>query len=623
MKQLDFDRAFAPTPECIHESILTAFEKGEKNMKFRHKLTSALSAAAALLIVCGVTALGLNGREQPIDNAVAPLNSTLSAQTDSSDVVSIGGRNLPANTEIFANVDPDAFVPWFYSTDEVVFTNPDGAYLHMDFNCTRMEAGSVLDLPLLGAINELGLQLCPECFTLGEMPVHHDGVTACLPYHNDSGQASTLAEAVSGGLKLCRYCMMEVYTAEGDPYMHCREECTTELIKKFIHSASAAGLDACPVCMPPSVDPVTGISAPVIYSIPMPTPSPEDFIARNPDWPVQQVYSTPTPPPMATPTPAPVDAAVEMPAPTPPPIAVNVLNGETGDVISHMSLPSGGRETLYEMAESTPEPSFVDVSETIENTYVMASPTPEPADDIPLLHKVETFYSSAEDAYVHIKADCSAIEGKAVTVSLFQSMRRELKHFCSTCCDNVRAYINPHNPTFHLLGFCCKYPDFEEEKRGSSQTLGSPCEICSMDVYVDGEKIHMRAGCSALTGMQTCPLGSAIENGKWFCGYCFQPDMLRKMNYVYTDAFHGSGLTAEEAAVAHADRIAMLEMRSQPGNICFWIDAADPYYIHSYVWCEKMQLPKEISCREALLSGYGACTLCLEIDKTFEDWIAF
>ena len=57
MKKIDFDRAFAKTPEEIHESILTAFEKGEKHMKFRYKLISAVSAAAVLLVAFAVIAL--------------------------------------------------------------------------------------------------------------------------------------------------------------------------------------------------------------------------------------------------------------------------------------------------------------------------------------------------------------------------------------------------------------------------------------------------------------------------------------------------------------------------------------------------------------------------------------
>jgi len=72
MKNIDFDRAFAKTPEEIHESILTAFEKGEKHMKFRYKLISAVSAAAVLLVAFAVIALA--GREMS-----APKPDTLAA----------------------------------------------------------------------------------------------------------------------------------------------------------------------------------------------------------------------------------------------------------------------------------------------------------------------------------------------------------------------------------------------------------------------------------------------------------------------------------------------------------------------------------------------------------------
>lgn len=56
MKQSDFDRAFAQTPVEIHEAIVTAFEKGEKRMKFRYKLISTVSAAAVLVVVFAVIA---------------------------------------------------------------------------------------------------------------------------------------------------------------------------------------------------------------------------------------------------------------------------------------------------------------------------------------------------------------------------------------------------------------------------------------------------------------------------------------------------------------------------------------------------------------------------------------
>lgn len=65
MKHPDFDKAFAPTPEIVSLSIEAAFRKGEKAMKFRHKLITALSAAAVLAVVCAAAVFALPNEPRP------------------------------------------------------------------------------------------------------------------------------------------------------------------------------------------------------------------------------------------------------------------------------------------------------------------------------------------------------------------------------------------------------------------------------------------------------------------------------------------------------------------------------------------------------------------------------
>ena len=58
MRHPDYDRAFHETPEYIRSAIELGFVKGKKAMKARRKVTSALSIAAAVVVLLGAAAFG-------------------------------------------------------------------------------------------------------------------------------------------------------------------------------------------------------------------------------------------------------------------------------------------------------------------------------------------------------------------------------------------------------------------------------------------------------------------------------------------------------------------------------------------------------------------------------------
>lgn len=81
MKQHEFEirleDAFVPMPPEIPDEIEQAFERGEKAMKKRYKIMSALSVAAVISLFFAVAALAVNGINAPKPDKVA-----LSAGTD-------------------------------------------------------------------------------------------------------------------------------------------------------------------------------------------------------------------------------------------------------------------------------------------------------------------------------------------------------------------------------------------------------------------------------------------------------------------------------------------------------------------------------------------------------------
>lgn len=72
MKQLDLDRAFPATPDCIETAIELGLRKGKKKMKFRNKLIAAGSIAAMFAVVIAAALAMIPERNETPDVLAQP-----------------------------------------------------------------------------------------------------------------------------------------------------------------------------------------------------------------------------------------------------------------------------------------------------------------------------------------------------------------------------------------------------------------------------------------------------------------------------------------------------------------------------------------------------------------------
>lgn len=291
MKQIDFDRAFAQTPDEIHERICTAFEKGEKHMKFRHKMLSTLSVAAVLVVVFAV--IGFAGRQMSApkpDTLAAPITQsgrtpelteepneieeiqenqaaeltptpmpTESPNENSSYAVSPWDEDWEAeNSSCESNAEPDN-TPVPLSQEVMaeiyygVYCTEDGAYYHKDAACSGMHNALLCSVK---AAAEDGKLPCPICcdfeiyvYATQEGSYYH-ALATC------SGMQGATEHKISDGIMTekqpCPNCIPEtVYaTLFGDCY-HSEKECSGMLnaMETYGYVAVQAGKLPCPNCI--------------------------------------------------------------------------------------------------------------------------------------------------------------------------------------------------------------------------------------------------------------------------------------------------------------------------------------------------------------------------------------
>ena len=137
MKYPDFDRAFAQTPEIVSLSIEDAFRKGEKAMKFRHKIAAMLSAAAVIAMAFAIASFALPNEPNPDVLAQPPATNHAAGQTDA--------EPTPAPQR---------------AEDPMVYYNPAGTYFHYYEHCSGMMGASAH--PTTEAL-AAGKQPCPVC----------------------------------------------------------------------------------------------------------------------------------------------------------------------------------------------------------------------------------------------------------------------------------------------------------------------------------------------------------------------------------------------------------------------------------------------------------------------------
>lgn len=136
MKQLDFDRAFPQTPDCVRAAIEMGFRKGQKKMKIQHKIIGLSSVAAALAVIAAVAALAMGG----ISGAPMPDILAQPRVTDS-----------PKITE-----------------EASVYCTENGTYYHLDEFCSGMRTATQHSL---SEASSMGKKPCPVCVPSSGEPI--------------------------------------------------------------------------------------------------------------------------------------------------------------------------------------------------------------------------------------------------------------------------------------------------------------------------------------------------------------------------------------------------------------------------------------------------------------------
>lgn len=204
MNRRDLDRAFAKTPDIIRESILEGIAKGEKAMKFRHKLIALTSVAAALIAVLTVT-LAAGGLHTPAPDIVA--------------------ARQPAPRE---TAQP---------RDDIVYCTEKGNYFHGIPDCSGME--NARSLRLQDALAK-GKEPCPVCLE-GESVTAHSTLTPMPTAFVTPEPTLTPMPATDGA----------VYYTPGGSFYHSDEHCSgmEGASARSVEQAIAAGKLHCPYCV--------------------------------------------------------------------------------------------------------------------------------------------------------------------------------------------------------------------------------------------------------------------------------------------------------------------------------------------------------------------------------------
>lgn len=199
MKFPDLNRAFPDTPSAIHDNIMEAFERGERAMKFRNKIISLCSVAAALLIIISVAlAAGLPELGKPRQDIVLDCQYTPAPRLD---------------------------------MNSTMFYTENGVYFHSLPNCSGMmnaEPHSIQEAMATGK------GACPVCVNPAEiLPYATPAVTPC-----PTPEPALKAESA-------------VFCTEKGTYYHAIPDCSGMMYaqKHTIEAAEFAGKTPCPVCL--------------------------------------------------------------------------------------------------------------------------------------------------------------------------------------------------------------------------------------------------------------------------------------------------------------------------------------------------------------------------------------
>ena len=148
------DRGFTEAPSELNASVEEAFRRGEKAMKQRHKIVTALSVAAAIAALCAAIALAAGRMITPRPDTVAARGNAASKP----------GRARLSDTQAPTPELTPQPTPRPVPSDvlELVYTQPNSSYYHSAPDCSGMV--DAVAWTLESAVS-VGKQPCPICMT--------------------------------------------------------------------------------------------------------------------------------------------------------------------------------------------------------------------------------------------------------------------------------------------------------------------------------------------------------------------------------------------------------------------------------------------------------------------------
>jgi len=250
MKQLDFDRAFPQTPDCIHAAIELGFRKGQKKMKMQNKIIMFGSIAAALVIMFAAA-------------------------------LATGGLNIAPQPDVLAQ--PEVTDIPKVQEEPMVWCTEKGTYYHSEEHCSGMKGAIYGTLSYALALDK---HPCPVCVAVGEegllptaapVPEEYAPLDAkeensepmltavyteygkSQSYHRfkvcngqEYRREITEKQAINEKLPACNSCYFGfVYYTDGGKYYHSDEHCMG-MINAHMHNrdeAYTSGKLPCPTCL--------------------------------------------------------------------------------------------------------------------------------------------------------------------------------------------------------------------------------------------------------------------------------------------------------------------------------------------------------------------------------------
>ncbi len=242
---LRLSRAFTEAPSELHDAVESAFQRGERAMKKRHKMMVALSAVAACALLLTALALAAVRLTEPQPDAVVAAKGGGETETvteqgmedgdalptplpEMMEVISVTPVPTPMPTPVptalpelaeLADVTPSPTpIPNALADGygDIVYALAHGNYYHSDPNCSGME-DAVAWTEASAAL--MGKRPCPVCIGGGAVPeaepfeapvyyteqdVYYHGDVHCSGMRN--ANAHTLAEAGADGKRRCPIC---------------------------------------------------------------------------------------------------------------------------------------------------------------------------------------------------------------------------------------------------------------------------------------------------------------------------------------------------------------------------------------------------------------------------------